>query len=152
VTSARECVDFLNSVAESWPAAGHKADILDTLVREYHPHTHSTAFEESITLTSGSMSSMRPPAESKPSHPRPVPVQQTTQPIPVQQQQQATYTNQDSLFTSGSFSSDYSEAPWQFSTSIPSMSRHQPQSFSEETMRYVNRIVILPPSRLILKV
>lgn len=35
VKQATECVTFLRLVAESWPAAGHKADILNALVMEY---------------------------------------------------------------------------------------------------------------------
>lgn len=37
LASARECIGFLHNVAESWPAAAQKADILDQLVSEYHP-------------------------------------------------------------------------------------------------------------------
>lgn len=33
--NASECVTFLRHVAESWPAAGHKADILHALVIDY---------------------------------------------------------------------------------------------------------------------
>lgn len=53
MADAKECVDFLNSVAESWPAAGHKAEILENLVKEYHPQSQSTTFEQSITLGQG---------------------------------------------------------------------------------------------------
>lgn len=35
VANAQECVSFLRHVAESWPAAGHKADILEALVLDY---------------------------------------------------------------------------------------------------------------------
>jgi hypothetical protein len=33
--NSKECVSFLRLVAESWPAAGHKADILEALVVDY---------------------------------------------------------------------------------------------------------------------
>lgn len=35
LNNTNECVSFLRLVAESWPAAGHKADILQELVEDY---------------------------------------------------------------------------------------------------------------------
>jgi hypothetical protein len=131
VSSARECVDFLHSVAESWPAAGQKADILDTLVKEYHPQNQSAVFEQAITLGSGSTQATRTERSGsiKQAYTQ---TPQATQPIAMQQQQPAAYPNQDSAF-SGSFSSSYSDVPWQTPSSHAPVHIFNPQSFSEET-------------------
>jgi hypothetical protein len=126
VTSAKECVDFLNSVAESWPAAGQKADILDTLVREYHPHTQTAVFEQAITLGTGS-----DPRETKVSHSpqqRAAWIPQSTQPIPVRQPTSNSQA-QDTMLSS-SFSSSYPESPWQNPAPYPQL-QNQPQSFQD---------------------
>jgi hypothetical protein len=122
VTSARECVEFLNSVAESWPAAAQKADILDTLVKEYHPHAQSASFEQAVTMETvpamrGSDASVAPQQQIKQTS-------QTSQPIPMQRQQAPTYTTHESML-SNDFSSSYTDEPWQFSPPYP-----QPQSFT----------------------
>ena len=36
ITGARECIGYLYSIGESWPAAKHKGDILSKLVEDYH--------------------------------------------------------------------------------------------------------------------
>jgi len=107
-------------VAESWPAAAQKADILDTLVKEYHPHSQSATFEQAITL--GSSSSHRGKEGSQFSQQQATQTPQFTQPIPARRRS-ATIHTQDSIF-SGSFSSSYSDAPWQPS---PSYTQHQTQ-------------------------
>lgn len=131
VTSARECVDFLHSVAESWPAAGQKADILDTLVKEYHPQNQSAIFEQAITLGSGSAQGTRTERSGSIQQAY-TQTTQATQPITMPQRQASVYPNQNSAF-SGSFSSSYSEAPWQMPSSHASAGFQNPQSFSEET-------------------
>lgn len=57
---ASECVTFLRHVAESWPAAGHKADILQTLVRDYAEPA------KSATGTLQSTAKVRSPASEHP--------------------------------------------------------------------------------------
>jgi hypothetical protein len=58
VRHASECVDFLRNVAESWPAAGHKADILQGLVIDYAEPTKSSNTQP------GQMTLPSPPQQS----------------------------------------------------------------------------------------
>lgn len=134
LADARECVDFLNSVAESWPAAGQKADILDTLVREYHPQTESSPFEQSITLNRGSMSAStgsRSQGESR-SVDTPASVfagstsenvnHSTTMPVNIQrqpEQHQQPQSDPMSLLATSSQSTGYPSLPWNFASAFP---------------------------------
>lgn len=131
LADARECVDFLNSVAESWPAAGQKADILETLVKEYHPQSQPqpTQSEQSVPLGSGGRSdstASRPldgqssfdQAGSGPSASGSGSAYQaTTMPVNIQQPNQQTQSQWDptqNLLATSNQSTGYPTMPWTF--------------------------------------
>ena len=72
--NASECVTFLRHVAESWPAAGHKADILQGLVVDYAEPTTSSA-SRSVAIPSQSRSQDSPTQRSAVPMTRAQPVQ-----------------------------------------------------------------------------
>jgi hypothetical protein len=124
VANARECVDFLHSVAESWPAAGQKADILDTLVKEYQPHAQTSDFEQAITLSSNS--SQRGMKESHVPQGLTYLTALSAQPITAKRQS-TTNQSHDTIFSS-TFSSSISDAEWQLPTSYPFLESQIPLS------------------------
>lgn len=132
LADARECVDFLNSVAESWPAAGQKADILETLVREYHPQTESLPFEQSITLDRASISGgtgSRSQGESRTADSSVSLIagltseninHSITMPVNIEQQPQHQSAQSDpmSLLATSNQSTGYPSLPWNFASAF----------------------------------